>query len=676
MLYALTPLLAICIHLIINISIFAKKRRFLLPGLCYFRFFFLSVLAYHMTDALWGIFYEHKLLRPLVVDTYCFFVTMALSVLLWTQFVVRYLRENNIFTKLLKYAGLFFCLFQVIAAMGNNSFRIFFYFDADVTYHTAFLRHISFIVQMLLFLATGIYSLHSSAIIEGKQKRRYRMIGLCSLFMAIALAIQIFDPLLPMYSIGWLLGGCILHIFVLEDTKEEYHTTHDRLTDLPNLVLLAEQFPRIIAQARRTHSQVGLLFMDLDNFKSVNTCHGYQQGDAVLYHIAQRLSELVSTHLLARAYADDFQIILVAQSEVLIKEQADTLMSVFDEPFLIQGNSLYISASMGLAIFDAESPLDFNMFHCAELAMFDAKKRGGNTISLYKECMRSTAYDKKQLETALHKAVEDNAFTVFYQPKISMAKHDVVGCEALIRWQIHEGTWISPADFIPLAEETLLITRIDMFVLRCACRQVLLWKNAGLGSISVAVNMSAHSILSAGFADNVIRILHEEGTPPGLIDIEITESCFISDMDSAFAVIAQLHEAGIHIALDDFGTGYSSLQYLSAMPISYLKIDRQFVKDLFSGKVTARPLVKSILSLAGSLNMQTISEGVEDQEQLAFLVDNGADIIQGFLFSKPLSAKDFEKYLRHCQSRIAAVLSWRECAWSPSTKQAPTGENA
>ena len=294
--------------------------------------------------------------------------------------------------------------------------------------------------------------------------------------------------------------------------------------------------------------------------------------------------------------------------------------------------------------------------NCAELAMLDVKRQGGNNILIYDEKITKLAINKKQIEIDLYEAVENNSLIVHFQPKVDTRKKDVVGCEALVRFQAKNGKWISPADFIPIAEETGLVTSIDMFVLRIACRQVLAWEKDGIGAFPIAVNMSVRSILSEGFADQVIGILNEEGTPPSLIDIEITETSFMSDMETAFSAISRLHEAGIHVAIDDFGTGYSSLQYLSAMPISFLKIDRKFVNDIFSGKLTAQPLIKSIISLAASLGMQTICEGVEDKSQLAFLMGNAAYVIQGYLFSKPLSAVECEEYLRDRKARIAAVM--------------------
>ena len=452
-------------------------------------------------------------------------------------------------------------------------------------------------------------------------------------------------------------GLLMLHMAHQRFAREQMHYSerHDSLTGLPNSLLLVERLANIGRTAQADGQALGVIYMDLDNFKSVNNCYGYQQGDAVLRETAQRLRGLTASLLVARSGVDNFQIALMAENQEHVEKQAQSILEAMNKPFAVRGNRLHIGVSMGLA-FLGHCQDGLALVHKAELAMYDAKERGGNALSVYDVSMDVMASARKRLETALYEAVEHNALSVQYQPKIDIAKNTVAGCEALVRWQVSDGAWIPPSDFIPIAEETGLVTRIDFFVLRTACRQALAWHEDGAGSVPIAVNMSVRSILSEGFADQVIGILEEEGVSPSLIDIEITETSFMSNMETAFAAISRLHEAGLRIALDDFGTGYSSLQYLSAMPISFLKIDKKFVDDIFSGKVTAQPLVKSILSLAASLGMHTISEGVEKLRQLEFLADNGAHIIQGFLFSRPLTAADCGEFLRNGKARIAAAM--------------------
>lgn len=453
-------------------------------------------------------------------------------------------------------------------------------------------------------------------------------------------------------------GLVVIHLAQQRGIRHEmeYRVRHDNLTDLPNAMLFHERLAQLINAARHGSGCLGVLFIDIDNFKSLNDCYGYQLGDAILCEMANRLRTLFPHDLVSRPGADKFLIAVTADNEEIFRDKANAVLPELNKPVSIEGDSLHMGASIGYAVFHDKADDSFLLLHRAEFAMHVAKNSGGNAIRGYNETMRTAAIEKKHLEVALREAVENNAFTVHYQPKVDIEKNDVAGCEALVRWQIQDGKWVPPPVFIPIAEETGLVSHIDMFVLRTACRQVLAWQKDYSGAVPIAVNMSVRSVLSDDFLDNVMRILQEEGTPPSLIDIEITESSFMTDMQKALTAVTRLHELGIHIALDDFGTGYSSLQYLSAMPISVLKIDKKFVDDIFSGKEAAQPLIKGIISLAVSLGMHTVSEGVENRDQLDFLVGNGACVIQGYLFSKPLSAADCGEYLRNRKARIEAVL--------------------
>ena len=435
-----------------------------------------------------------------------------------------------------------------------------------------------------------------------------------------------------------------------------YRARHDRVTGLPNTLSLQERLPEVLKSALNDGVSLGLLYIDVDNFKSINDSYGYQQGDVVLCELAKRLLEFCPDGRVVRSSVDNFQIAITAANDSLVLAKAQAIQAAMSKTLLLKGNELHLTASSGLAFLNADCANSAELVHRAELAMVDAKQKGGNRLSLFEDSMALAASGRRQMETALYEAVEHNGLTVYYQPKVDISKNEVAGCEALVRWQTSDGKWVPPPAFIPIAEETDLVVRIDMFVLRRACRQAVAWQQEGI-SVPIAVNMSVRSILSEDFADQVLRIMDEEGTPPSLVDIEITETSLMSDMDKAFAAISRLHEAGIHIALDDFGTGFSSLQYLSAMPISFLKIDRKFVDDIFSGKVTAQPLIKSIIALAANLGMQTICEGVENRDQLAYLLGNGAHVIQGYLFSKPLNSTDCGDYLRNREARIAAVMA-------------------
>ncbi len=437
----------------------------------------------------------------------------------------------------------------------------------------------------------------------------------------------------------------------------EYREGHDGLTHLPNKLLFPKRLREILETAQRDNSCVGVFFLDLKRFKGVNDSYGHSQGDAVLCEVAKRLRITFATGLIARSGGDDFLLAISAANRQQILQLGQGMLTAMNKPFTVCGNALYLGASIGLAFFPDDGIDSDSLMHKAELAMYSAKESGGNTITLYTESMGAAASRKMALETALYTAVDNDALTVFYQPKINIATQDVSGCEALIRWQTSDGIWIPPPTFIPMAEEIGLVTRIDMFVLRTACRQVLAWQRDGSGAVPVAVNMSARSILSDDFADHVIHILKEENTPPSLIDLEITETSLMTDMDTASKAITRLHDAGLRIALDDFGTGYSSMQYLYRMPIACMKIDKRFIDGITLTDGNSRSLVKGMLALASNLGMDTVAEGVEHLDQLPFLATNHCNVIQGYLFSKPLNSADCGDFLRNRTTRINAVTS-------------------
>ena len=429
----------------------------------------------------------------------------------------------------------------------------------------------------------------------------------------------------------------------------------DPLTDLANRTVIPQGVADTMATADKNGHLAGVFFIHLNRLKEVNDSYGYDRGDELIREVATRLLHHASPGFVARSGGDKFlvaaEITHQSQCESLANSLIDSLLS----PFVINDDEVHIGADIGVALYPAHGKDARQLVHRAELAMFEGRARGNNMTAFFSKDIEVRAARKLKLESSLYEALESEALSVHYQPKVRVASKDVAGCEALVRWQGKDGKFIPPPLFIPLAEECGLVTQIDMFVLRTACRQVKQWHKEGL-AVPVAVNMSTRSILSPGFCDTVLDILREENVPPTLIDLEITETCFMSNMEAALTIIERLHGEGLHFALDDFGTGYSSLQYLSSMPISCLKIDKKFVDDIFSGKKTAQALIKSILSLASNLGMTTVSEGVEDRGQLDFLLANGASVIQGYLFSKPLNAEDCTTFLRESHSRISSVM--------------------
>ena len=436
-----------------------------------------------------------------------------------------------------------------------------------------------------------------------------------------------------------------------------YRANHDVLTGLANKSLAEEKLLSALREASITGGMVGVLLIDLDRFKQVNDSFGHSLGDKLLRQAAERLTYLARPDdCVARTGGDEFVIVAGrVHSKNQIEALAKNVLCSLNRCFYVDDYSIYLSASIGIACYPDNGGTMEALLQSADLAMYRAKAK--NTYDFFTEDLTVAANDRMALETEMFRAMDSAAFDVYYQPKIRIADKSLAGCEALVRWKRADGSWVSPAVFIPLAEETGLIRRIDMYVLRRACRQHREWKDQGLGNVRVAVNMSGRSIIAESFVDDVLDVLGREDVRPEYIGIEITETAFMSNMAEASGAIAALSEQGIKIYLDDFGTGYSSLYYLHTLPIASLKIDKSFIDGINAPSNASDEMVKTVLTLAAGLGMATVAEGVETREQAEFLAENGCNIIQGYLFSPAISGNDFARYLKESAAHIAAKLA-------------------
>ena len=438
-----------------------------------------------------------------------------------------------------------------------------------------------------------------------------------------------------------------------------YRANHDLLTGLANKSLAEEKLLSALREAGISGGMVGVLLIDLDRFKQVNDSFGHSLGDKLLRQAAERLTYLARQEdCVARTGGDEFVIIAGrVHSKYQIEALAKNVLCALNRCFYVDEYSIYLSASIGIACYPDNGGTMEALLQSADLAMYRAKAKGKNTYAFFTDDLTVAANDRMALETEMFRAMDSAAFDVYYQPKINIVHKSLAGCEALVRWKRADGSWISPAVFIPLAEETGLVRRLDMYVLRRACRQQREWEAQGLGSVRVAVNMSGRSIIAESFVDDVLNVLGREDVRPEHIGIEITETAFMSNMGEASRAIAALSEQGIKIYLDDFGTGYSSLYYLHTLPIASLKIDKSFIDGINAPANASNEMVKTILTLASGLGMATVAEGVETREQAEFLAENGCKVIQGYLFSQAISGSDFAEYLKVSQARIAAALA-------------------
>ncbi len=422
--------------------------------------------------------------------------------------------------------------------------------------------------------------------------------------------------------------------------------THDVLTNLPNRTLLHERITHALAQAHSSGCYVAVIFIDLDKFKVINDSLGHDTGDLLLQEVAKKLSvSLREQDTVARQGGDEFIVVL---PELKHTEDAavaaQKLLSVLSEPFMVKTYELHTGASMGISIYPDDGQDVEALMKGSDTAMYHAKENGRNNYQFFAAHMHAIAAERLSLETKLRHALERDEFMLYYQPIVLCDSGEVIGAEALLRWQQPQLGWVSPAKFIPVAEDTGLIGPLGAWVFRIACLQVRAWLDAGYVLPRVAVNLSTRQFRQKNLIEVISQAMSETGIGPQHIEIEITESLLMERADEAVVKLKELSGMGIRISIDDFGTGYSSLSYLKRFPIDKLKIDQSFVRDVDTDPDDAA-IVIAIIAMAHSLNVKVVAEGVETAEQLAFLQRHGCDECQGYYFSRPLPALDVARQL-------------------------------
>ncbi len=425
----------------------------------------------------------------------------------------------------------------------------------------------------------------------------------------------------------------------------EYLATHDVLTGLANRVLLRDRLEQSILFAQRSQRLVAVLLIDLDRFKVINDSLGHDTGDKLLKKVAVRLRESVrETDTVARFGGDEFVILLTEITDMKdVGPIAEKVLCHLGQPYHLNGREFTITGSFGISIFPNDGADTEKLIRHADIAMYRAKEEG-NSYCFYAPGMGLRSRETMELETDLRRALEREELLLHYQPKVDLASNQIIGSEALLRWQHPQKGMIPPDRFIPLAEETGMILPIGEWVLKEACRQIQVWKGQGFAPLPVAVNLSARQFRKIDLADSVQRILAATGTEPDLLELELTESMVMKDPEAAVATMQELKNLGVKLALDDFGTGYSSLNYLRRFPVDCLKIDRSFIRDV-TGDPSAAAVAASIVAIAQRLGLSSIAEGVETREQLNFLSNCGCGGFQGFLFSAPVVGKEFSAIL-------------------------------
>ncbi|MDR3517958.1 MAG: EAL domain-containing protein [Azospirillaceae bacterium] len=435
-----------------------------------------------------------------------------------------------------------------------------------------------------------------------------------------------------------------------KEQRLTHQVRHDTLTGLPNREQISEILTEILDDRGAMRSPpLALLFLDIDRFQTINDSLGHVIGDRLLVAVAKRISSCVRAgDVIGRLGGDEFVIIATQmQSGDAVSLLADRILATLSQPLFLGDNELRITASIGISLFPDDGTDVSTLMKNADVAMYQAKEQGRAIFRYFTADMNRRMLQRLKLETDLRKALERHEFDVFYQPKMNLATGSLSGMEALVRWFHPERGMISPVDFIPLAEETGLIVPLGEWVLRTACRQAQEWRRSGLPPLRLAVNLSARQLRSPGLAAMIAAVLSETGLDPTALELELTESAVMSDIDHGIEVLKALRAQGIRLSIDDFGTGYSSLSYLKRFPIDTLKIDRSFISDI-TNDGDAAMMVEGIIGLSRALRLSVVAEGVETLDQLAFLRGQNCTEMQGYLLSPPLPAAAFcELVLAH-----------------------------
>ncbi|QDS35792.1 bifunctional diguanylate cyclase/phosphodiesterase [Brevibacillus brevis] len=420
---------------------------------------------------------------------------------------------------------------------------------------------------------------------------------------------------------------------------------HDALTDLPNRRMYVQQLSKEMMQAKRFQSNLAVLFLDMDRFKDVNDSFGHDVGDMLLIEASKRLQACLKPgDVVARLGGDEFTIMqnhLQDRSEATAL--AEQIMNQLQRPFELEGHVFNVSCSIGIALYpqDGDNPED--LLKRADTALYTVKSRGKNGYDFFDPTMEAKSLERILMENEMRKAIEQEQFQIYYQPKIDIVTSSMTGMEALVRWVHPELGIIPPNRFIPIAEETGMILALGEWILKQACKQNKIWHDQGY-TLKVSVNLSARQIYQKDLVEMIKDILRETNLSPDWLELEITESIFVK-MEEATAVLQQIRDIGIQISIDDFGTGYSSFSYIKSLPVDTIKIDASFIRDIHHNQ-ESQAIVKAIVTIAQSLNMNVIAEGIELHDQVAALKENGCDHGQGYLFSKPLPTDAFDQFLR------------------------------
>ncbi len=657
MLYSSAGFFALIIHLIINHDILErnqKKER--VPVQYTYRAFLYTLIVFYVSDILWGVLYERQLITLVYIDTFVYFYAMGASILLWTRYAVKYLQEEDIFGKSLVIAGWLIFAFQMVVLVANIFVPILFYFDADGVYHAGHARYITLIGQIGMYLVTGIHVLASSRSTQGTMRTRYHAIGFSSVVMAGLILMQTFYPLLPLYAIGCVLSGCLLHSFVLESEKAEYTDNiesrlnenlrkgnyYDLLTGLPGMTyflgLAKEKREGLISDGKTP----AFIHIDLSGMKLYNLRHGYAKGDDVLKSFARLLVQEFGLYNCSRFGQDHFAVI--TKDEGLRERLADLFtewdnLGIEDSPAIRVG--IYIDNMDEVDIAKA----------CDRAKAARDTLRGSfvSSMAYFDNEILVQAEKRRYILSHIDKAINEKQIKVYYQPIIRAYNGRVCNEEALARWDDPERGFMAPIDFIPSLEETKMIYKLDLYVVAQVIEKIKRMEAAGLHIVPQSVNLSRADFDACDMVEEITKRVDESGIDHKYIIIEITESTVGSGFEFMKKQIDRFRELGFPVWMDDFGSGYSTLDLLSNIDVDLIKFDMHFIQEFESGEKN-KIVINELIKLAMALGIDTLCEGVETKEQANFLRFSGCTKLQGYYYVCPIPLeKVLERYEKGTQ---------------------------
>ena len=656
MTYSSAGLLALIIHLVINYDVlWNRSGKELVPAVLSYRRYLNAAAVYYISDILWGILYERQLISLCFADTAVYFAAMAFTILFWTRYVVEYLNERNRFTGILTALGALIFGFQMVVMVFNFFFPVLFWFDENHLYHAGPARYLTLIMQILMFVMTALYAISTSVRNKDAMGLRYRTIGLFSAAMAGFALAQSFFPLLPMYALGCLLGECVLHSFILENEKEEYREDlevrlqesilkgnyYDLLTELPGMTYFFEMTGKKRLALSENGTKRTVLYFNLSGLKFYNQNYGFTEGDRLLRSFSRLLTAAFGNENCSRFGQDHFAVFTT-------KEDPERILTDLFRDWKEQGSG-YPAIHVGIYPDDDPEVRISTACDCAKIACDSIHRSNQSVFRYFDKSMYVAARKEQYIISHLDQAMAEHWIKVYDQPIVRAANGKVCDEEALARWSDPEQGMLSPADFIPILEDAGVIYRLDLYVVEQVLQKIRTTMEAGLFLVPQSINLSRSDFDNCDIVEEICERVDACGFPHSCLTIEITESVIGSDFEFMREQIGRFRERGFAVWMDDFGSGYSSLDVLQSIQVDLLKLDMRFMQQ-FEHEEKSRIILTELMKMAIGLGIDTVCEGVEREDQVAFLREIGCSKLQGYYYIRPIPLEQvLERYEKGIQ---------------------------